>query len=325
MATSVGLGGLDHPVETAPVGSSSFLFVTLDSCRYDTFTAARLPNISRVGRTHRTFAPGNFTFSSHAAMFMGFTPGDPSVEVAYVNPKYGKIFRVGRAASKGKAPAFLSLTGRNLVHGMKRHGYRTIGTGAASWFDPTQETSQVLVGDFDRFFYPGDTFSLERQLRFIDDQLSRYGGSPVFVFLNVGETHVPYFFRGAPWDPYPSPCVPFGVANDADASRERQRACVEFVDNRLGPLLDRFSEANIIVCADHGDAWGEDDLWEHGIHHPKVLEVPLVFRLAHRPSPTMGLPGRAAALPGLIRATLRRLRQRIGRSPGRQPHFCVDR
>ena len=32
-----------------------------------------------------------------------------------------------------------------------------------------------------------------------------------------------------------------------------------------------------------GDAWGEDGLWEHGIHHPTVMDVPLVFRLQHAP------------------------------------------
>jgi len=47
----------------------------------------------------------------------------------------------------------------------------------------------------------------------------------------------------------------------------------------LAPLLSRFREATVVVCGDHGDAWGEDGLWEHGIHHPAVLEVPLLFRL----------------------------------------------
>jgi len=39
-----------------------------------------------------------------------------------------------------------------------------------------------------------------------------------------------------------------------------------------------------VVCADHGDAWGEEGLWEHGINHPKVFEVPLLMRLRHTPA-----------------------------------------
>jgi len=33
-----------------------------------------------------------------------------------------------------------------------------------------------------------------------------------------------------------------------------------------------------------GDCRGEDGKWEHGIHHEKVLEVPLLFRLAAGPA-----------------------------------------
>ena len=37
--------------------------------------------------------------------------------------------------------------------------------------------------------------------------------------------------------------------------------------------------STIIICADHGDCWGEDGLWEHGISHKYTLEVPLVMRI----------------------------------------------
>jgi hypothetical protein len=44
-------------------------------------------------------------------------------------------------------------------------------------------------------------------------------------------------------------------------------------------ILESFAESNTIICADHGDCWDEDNLWGHGMHHEKVLEVPLVIRL----------------------------------------------
>jgi hypothetical protein len=40
-----------------------------------------------------------------------------------------------------------------------------------------------------------------------------------------------------------------------------------------------FANDTVIICADHGDCWGEDGLWEHGVSHEKTLEVPLLFRL----------------------------------------------
>jgi len=267
-----------------PVDPTSFLFVTLDSCRFDTFVSADLPNLSEVGAVVRAHAPGNFTYSSHAAMFMGFTPGDATSDAPFVNPKVGKIFRVQSAQTFPDADAFAVLSGRNVLDGLGRLGFRRIGTGAAGWFDTSTLTGQALTCDFDDFWHPGNLYSLRRQVAWILDRIHDRG--PVFAFLNVGETHAPYYFDGAPWSPDHNPCRPFGTSNDADESRRRQRACLEHADEVLAPLLDAFAGANTVVCADHGDAWGEDGLWEHGIHHETVLVVPLILRLQNRPRPS---------------------------------------
>jgi hypothetical protein len=52
------------------------------------------------------------------------------------------------------------------------------------------------------------------------------------------------------------------------------------VDILLALLLKAFSQSTVVICAAHGDCWGEDGLWEYGFYHPKVLEVPLIVRLA---------------------------------------------
>ena len=262
----------------------SFLFITLDSCRYDTFEAANAPNLKAVGPLHQAMAPGYFTYASHAAMFVGFTPGVAGVEVPYVNPKFGKIIKMGKGV-RGMSDPFVSLGGKNIVQGFKRLGFYTVGAGAAGWFDPRTPTGKILTRDFNRFYYPGNTWSLERQLRWLEGELARDRAQRVFAFLNVGETHVPYYYEGAPWPARPNPCSPFGKNNSAEVCRERQTACLEFVDARIGGLLQQFQGANVLVCADHGDAWGEDGVWEHGVHHPKVMEVPLLFRLGQSPAP----------------------------------------
>ena len=81
----------------------SILFVTLDSCRYDAFVEAKTPNLSAIGPLVRAQAPSHFTYASHAAFFMGFTPGDPLRREPYVNPKYGKIFRMEAAAIRASS------------------------------------------------------------------------------------------------------------------------------------------------------------------------------------------------------------------------------
>ncbi|MFQ5663784.1 MAG: hypothetical protein ACE5HL_08130 [Terriglobia bacterium] len=264
---------------------TSFLFITLDSCRYDTFLAAAAPNLKNLAPLHRAIAPGYFTYASHAAMFMGFTPGVASAREPFINPKYGKVFRLVGGGFLNKGTVFVTLRGRNIIDGLNRLGYLTLGTGAVGWLNPRTPTGRSLTGDFHRYYFPGNSYSLAKQLAWVQKQLRRVGRRPVFLFINVGETHVPYYYHGAPWSPLSNPCIPFGDHNDAAECRRRQTACLEFVDAKLAPLLEQFDHANILVCSDHGDAWGEDGLWEHGVYHPTVMEVPLLLRL-NRPPPS---------------------------------------
>jgi hypothetical protein len=257
----------------------SVLFITLDSCRYDTFAGANVPALRAVGQLYEAQAPSHFTFGSHAAMFVGFTPGVSAVAAPLINPKFGKIFKLAGTAFPGKGGEGFLLDGRNIIEGFKRLGYVTLGSGAVGWFNPKTPASRLLIDDFDEFFYAGNAWSLSRQLAWIDERLERHAPAPVFLFLNVGETHVPYYYAGAPWSRTDNPCVPFQTADRVADCRLRQRACLEFVDTALAPLLGRFSGATIVLCGDHGDCWGEDGLWEHGISHPMTLTVPLIIRL----------------------------------------------
>lgn len=93
---------------------------------------------------------------------------------------------------------------------------------------------------------------------------------------------MPYWHVGARWERDRNPCRPFADDNDADECRRRRSACLRFVDERLAPVLEAFRESTVVVCGDHGDAWGEDGVWEHGIGHPKVFEVPRVLRPARK-------------------------------------------
>ena len=83
----------------------SVLFLTLDSCRFDSFLDAHIPHLKAIAPLHKAQSPSYFTYGSHAAFWMGFTPGISSaVEVPWLNPKYGKLFRMNHSAasSNGK-------------------------------------------------------------------------------------------------------------------------------------------------------------------------------------------------------------------------------
>lgn len=291
------------------------LMITLDSCRYDTFAATSTPHLDQVGPLHKAQAPSYFTYGSHAAMFMGFLPGITESE-PFLNSKFSKLFRLGHAAFQAtkESQAFL-LDGNSIITGMRRLGYTTIGTGAVNWFDPSTETGQELSKDFDHFWFAGDSWSLQRQLDWIEERLRGCGDNPPFVFMNVGETHVPYWHEGASWDRADNPCLPFQTLDRASDCRQRQCACLAWVDQQLGLLLERFLDGTVVVCADHGDCWGENGLWEHGIAHPQTLTVPLLMRVHGQPvcrqeSAREQKPGRdKRALQRLLRAAKKRLQQ----------------
>jgi hypothetical protein len=265
-----------------PAHPDSVLLVTLDSCRFDTFAHAELPAMKAIAPLRRAKAPSHFTFGSHAAMFVGFTPGVAEEAAPFVNPKFGRLFRLSYAGHPGKAPPGFTVSGRNIVEGFRAAGYATFGSAAMGWFDPATEVSGILRDGFEAFHFAADS-GVEAQLTWLDDRLAQVGARPVFVFLNVGETHVPYHHKGAPWSREDNPCQPFQQEDRSEDCRARQTACAEYVDARLAPLLRRFSQATTLLCADHGDCWGEDGLWEHGVSHEMTLSVPLMIRYRGEP------------------------------------------
>lgn len=257
----------------------SVLFMTLDSCRYDTATGTATPALSAVGPLHRAMSPAHFTLASHAAMWVGTTPGIAQSREPVLNPKVGRLFRLANGRAPARPGDVFVLEGRSIMEGFRRRGYAVLGTGSVAWFDTDTETGRRLVEDFERFRYFGGPGALPDQLDWLAAQLHERGAVPTFAFVNVGETHVPYWHQGAAWSPSDNPCVPFSDHNDASASRKRQSASLAWADQALAPLLRAFEGATTIVCADHGDCWGEDGLWEHGIWHEKTMEVPLWVRV----------------------------------------------
>ena len=75
------------------------------------------------------------------------------------------------------------------------------------------------------------------------------------------------------------PVLPLTGLNLRRRCRQQQRNCLEWVDKELAPLLRRFIDQTTLICADHGDCWGENGLWEHGISHWATLTVPLIMRV----------------------------------------------
>ncbi len=262
----------------------NLVLLTYDSCRYDVIVEANTPVLDSFALIRRASAPANFTYASHQAFFVGMLPN-----VAEPIPYYNRfarqligIARVGEVAVVRDALVQVRTDG-NLIEGLSADGYRTIGTGAMDWF-----RQLPLRRGFERFLFSGT--DAERQVEYVIENLPRDG--PFFAFVNFGETHAPYRYRGKPtrcpidvrariitWPP-----VQRGAVGRENEAFGHQREAVEFLDRQLGILLSALPENTIVVlCADHGECFGEDGYWGHGFSHPKVDDVPLaIFALDGR-------------------------------------------
>jgi hypothetical protein len=173
-------------------------------------------------------------------------------------------------------PAQVTLQGSNIIEGFVNKGCETIGTGAAGWFNPSISPGQYLTGSFTRFrFFPGPDrtplMAAEKQVNWALETIKETS-KPYFLFINFGETHHWFEYPGCPWldqgDPY----------GDARECRRRQRACIEYLEQKVRVLLEGLNNYDLVMCADHGEAMGEEGLWGHGFNHPTVMTVPMLIR-----------------------------------------------
>jgi arylsulfatase A-like enzyme len=249
------------------------LFVTLDSLRYDVARAAAAtgltPALSRFlpdGRWEERRTPGTFTLPAHMAFFSGFLPKpavpSPPTRLWECQPPAGKPLR----------PTTMVFQAANILDGFTALGYRTVCIGGVSYFSSQTPLGSVLPAMFQQALWqeefashnPNSTrYQVETALK----TLAELAGDPVFLFLNVSATHVPHhhYVTGQRMDDWGS-----------------QMASLAFADAHLGTLLNALPSLGdwlVILCADHGDAFGEDGYTGHGIAHPTVFTVPYAEKL----------------------------------------------
>lgn len=252
---------------------ATVLLITLDSCRYDTACRARLPNLEALcgqtttgGLWTRTQTHGTYTLPAHVSMFSaGKFPRDPerrfppylrnAQQVPYLSPLW--IPDTTQNAPDIFAP-------------FRAHGYHLLGVGSVGWFNRYRATAQrVWAPYFDTLLYE-DTFSphhpssLEHQLAAMQTHYDR-----TCCFLNIGATHFPYRRTDQP--------------RIQDCTIEDQIAALEYVDQHLWHILDRFARPTLLyITGDHGECFGEEGLWGHGLTHPCVLDVPSLYLVLDR-------------------------------------------
>lgn len=263
------IGSVANKVSELFQFNRDFLFITLDSLRYDTaagaMAAGTTPAFKQlIGRWQQRQTSATYTLPAHVAMFSGSMPRPPRGDDRNVDTE-PRMFALSTSWSryKGRNIRYFFDDAENVPKGFESKGYRTIGVGGVGWFSNQVKASSFWQGRyFQRFLYKpsygeDNARAFEEQIADLGEALRRLGHGRNFVFLNVSSTHRPY------------------CNGDGTHSVKAQRMCLEYVDRHLGKLLDLFPRGAVgVVCGDHGDCMGEDGLWGHNVVHEQVMNVP---------------------------------------------------
>ena len=269
--------------------------IVFDSCRFDTFAAAKTPNISRLGETHRRYSFASWTVPSHAVYLLGASPHS-SPRGVFASEVYKKDFvnwgqrlNIPDISFRGFVPQL------SLPAFLHSHGYRTNALVSM----PVLNQTTILNQHFDRY----QLMKSHNDFSAIIDELTFTPDQPSFYLLNIGETHYPYTLPGEKAGDLPIIHGVHGVFKHMDdlvmqsgdeppaakpvkaeqfcymymmnVMKEKQRTNIEYLD-RLFEKLYQVAPRNthFMVMSDHGEAFGEDGYFGHGpVMHEKVFEV----------------------------------------------------
>lgn len=271
---------------------NNLILITFDSCRFDSFAAAKTPNISRLGAYDRRYSFASWTFPSHAVLLLGASP-HKSPRGVFASEVYKKDFvswgerlNIPDISFKGFVPKL------SLPAFLKDQGYKTNAMVSL----PVLNQTTILNQHFDRY----QLMKSHNDFNAMLDQLLFEKDQPSFYLLNVGETHYPYTIPGEDSSHLPIVHGVHGVFKHLDdlvteqdhvervqsaadffhldklkILHDKQRKNVEYLDSLFEKLYDKVPEnTHIIVTSDHGECFGEDGFFGHGpVMHEKVFEV----------------------------------------------------
>jgi len=276
---------------------NNYVLVVFDSCRYDSFIAAKPKTIKKLGKVEKRWSYASWTSPSHYNLLIGLMP-HTSPKHVYASEYYKNDFLKFNTRLGVQNIEFKSLVPKLFLPTFLRDtmGYRTNAMVSLPVLNP----KTILNTGFDTYKLMekhNDMRAMVRQMSFSEER-------PNFFLLNVGETHYPYALPDEPPDQWPRISGVHGVFKHLDDEvvggkllvkkgtkpdrffndkkmeelRQRQITAVKHLDRVVEELFDTVPKNTFItITADHGELFGEEGYFGHGpIYHEKVWEVPFV-------------------------------------------------
>ena len=269
--------------------ANNYILIVFDSCRYDSFTAARPRFMKKLGRAERRWSYASWTSPSHFNLLTGLLPHSSPKHV-FASEFYTKDFLKYNERLGLQDIQFTSLAPELYLPSFLKEslGYATHAMVSLPVLNPRT----ILNHGFDTYRLMAthnDMRAMIREMKFSESR-------PSFYLLNVGETHYPYALPGEPAEEWPRIHGVHGVfmhlhervvggklvgrgrmfdKAKLDILRNRQVQAVRYLDTVVEELFDIVPKNTYItITSDHGELFGENGYFGHGpIQHHKVFEV----------------------------------------------------
>jgi hypothetical protein len=264
---------------------NNLVWIVFDSCRFDSFVAAKTPNISRLGAVEKRYSYASWTVPSHTVYMMGVPP-HTNPKGVFASEVYKKEFSCWSDRLGIPDISFKAFVPRlSLPAYLRQSGYQTHGLVSMPVLNP----ATALNNHFDRY----QLMTAHNDFNAMIDLMVFDSSKPSFYLMNVGETHYPYTLPGESGDHLPRIHGVHGVfkhmddsLKSSDSSRffneqemktlhQKQISNIEYLDTLFEKLYEKVpANTHVIVTADHGELFGEEGFFGHGpVVHEKVLEV----------------------------------------------------
>lgn len=296
------------PVAAQPIPRPpNILLIVVDALRPDRLspygakrnTSPRLQRLADQGSLfRRAVAQANWTLPSLSTIMTGLYPSTHGARLMPEGDQWPKQLEEG--AYRPGAGHYLAGSRETLAELLARRGYRTAAVVSGGLC-----RSEFGFGQgFAEYHNLGSR--LASILPVIKEALSREPGRPFFVYLHLSDVHDPY--SPAPpydrlWDPdYHGPAdgrretlyrargggLTF-TPRDFEHLEALYDGAIAEMDSHLAELLDFVdrlpggSGTAVIVTADHGEAFNEHGVFQHGhAGYNEELRVPLIISVAAR-------------------------------------------
>jgi choline-sulfatase len=264
-ASSAAMPAPGAPLAPRPAEPLNVILLTIDSLRTDVpwlgYGREIAPNLTALARESvvygRAYSASSTTAKSVATMLSGRFPST--------------LYRDRRFFTRYAASnRFLAeILGERKVRTVAWHGHLYFGRG--SGFEQGFDEWRLV---------PGIKFDAETDNEVTSDKMTALG----LELLGAGANTAGQFFAWAHYmDPHDQYLRHAGAPEFGKKARDRYDSEIWFTDHHLGKLLDWartqpwWKRTAVIVTADHGEAFGEHEMYKHAFELWEVLvRVPLL-------------------------------------------------